>query len=109
VVEREAAQRTRAEGFEEQFDANGVLIFDKANGARAYSMNCAGCHGDDGRKIHFTDSTSLQGLGQSSTNNVRRFWQIINFGDAERGMKAFEKEASFHDLLDITGFAQTLN
>jgi mono/diheme cytochrome c family protein len=107
-VERESAERSMMEAFDNQFDSSGVLQFDRSNGERVFYMKCASCHGDNGMRLQFSREGAPVGLGASARSNPRHFWQTLYFGDSERKMPAFGRKYAFQDLVDATGYAMHL-
>ena len=105
-VEHEAVVRTRMEAFEDQWD-QGAFRFDAANGQRAFQINCAGCHGAQGNLAKIT-SGNQQTLGRSASMDMRRFWNIANFGEEGTHMKGHFDDIPFQDLVDLTGYSRTL-
>ena len=79
------------------------------NGETLFMQNCRPCHGNDGRRVNFSLYYEKPAfIGDRARNDIPTFWYQVNFGDKSRGMEAYIDEFSLQELIDITGFAQTL-
>jgi len=105
-VEHEAVVRTRVEAFDEELHGE-PLKYDFANGQRAFRFYCAGCHGANGDAVHSAGMNSRT-LGLSANEDLRRFWKIANFGEDGTKMRDHFDDIPFRDMVDLTGYAQTL-
>lgn len=78
-------------------------------GRSLFLKNCKACHGDDGRRVDFSeDHRDPRYIGTRAVYDVRTFWYMMNFGDSVRGMLPYYDEIELRDMIDIAGFAQTL-
>lgn len=107
-VERESAERSMLEAFDNQFDTTGVLQYSHPNGERVFFMQCAGCHGEEGTKQSFSRENAPHSLGASARANPRTFWHSLYFGRCEGKMPEFGKKIAFQDLVDVSGFVMRL-
>ncbi len=78
------------------------------NGKQQFLDNCFACHGQDGRRVDFDRGPGERYLGTTANRDIEVFWAMVNFGDAQRGMGAFEDEIPLPDLLDIAAYVRTL-
>ena len=91
-------------------DSNGKIKgANLERGEKLFYKNCAACHGESGTRFNFSRYYEEPAyIGQRARKETPTFWYQINFGDEERGMQAYIDELSLEELIDITGYAQTL-
>ncbi len=91
-------------------DSNGIVTqADIPRGEKLFMRNCRPCHGDDGRRMNLSgDMWHPRYIGTTAHDETPTFWFMMNFGDSIRGMLPYIEEIPLDEMVDITGFAQTL-
>ena len=87
---------------------NGYVIGDKASGQQLYTEECEDCHGKKGRNENFGDRNAPAYIGTSANNAPIEFFEITNFGDAERKMPGYYDDMTLEQIVDTLAYAQTL-
>ena len=87
---------------------NGYVVGEKASGQQLYTQECNGCHGKKGRNENFGDRNAPAYIGTSANNDPITFFEITNFGDAERKMPGYYDEMTLEQIADTLVYAQTL-
>lgn len=77
-------------------------------GAKLFYQNCRPCHGEDGRRINVNPLGRPAYIGDRAREDLPTFWYQMNFGDEDRAMEAYIDEIPLDEMIDITGYAQTL-
>ena len=87
---------------------NGYVVGEKVSGQQLYTEECEDCHGKKGRNENFGDRNAPAYIGTSANNDPIEFFEITNFGDAERKMPGYYDDMTLEQIVDTLAYAQTL-
>ena len=87
---------------------NGYVVGEKVSGQQLYTEECEDCHGKKGRNENFGDRNAPAYIGTSANNYPIEFFEITNFGDAERKMPGYYDDITLEQIVDTLAYAQTL-
>jgi len=103
-----ADKQARVEEAKSLIMPNGYVVGETASGQLLYNDECEDCHGKKGRNENFGDRNAPVYIGTSAKNDPITFFEVTNFGDAERRMPGYYDEMTLEQIVDTLAFAQTL-
>ena len=103
-----ADRQTRMDEANSLIMPNGYVVGKKVSGQQLYTEECKVCHGKKGRNENFGDRNFPLYIGTSANNDPIAFFEITNFGDAERKMPGYYDEMTPEQIADTLVYAQTL-
>ena len=103
-----ADMQVRMEAAKSLIMPNGYVIGKKVSGQQLYTEECEGCHGKKGRNENFGERNSPAYIGTSANTDPIAFFEITNFGDADRKMPGYYDEMTPEQIADTLAYAQTL-
>lgn len=104
----EQIRKKQINAFRAKLKPNGTINADLELGKETFLVNCAPCHGSDGKRLQLGTQQNPRTLGNTAYNSPETFFLMASFGESEREMVAYYEELSKEELIAVTAYAQSL-